>query len=169
MWRKTSIYLNKCLYKHISTYSINTTFKADTLKHVLYFKLGNDFFQIFKNANVFVNSVISNVFAVSLPLNIIARFVSLLSVKVDMWNVLISFNLPKFRSAVGYCVKQWSAKFPYDGPKLLFHGRPQKFFQGSNVNILLILFKSLTMQCKRTFTKRFTLSRPKWKCCILRQ
>jgi len=29
---------------------------------------------------------------------------------------------------------------------------------GGNVNILLILVRLLTMQCKRTFTKRFTIS-----------
>jgi len=38
------------------------------------------------------------------------------------------------------------------------HERPQKFFQGEYVDILLILFRLLTMQCKWTFTKRFTLS-----------
>ena len=40
------------------------------------------------------------------------------------------------------------------------HERPQKFFQGEYVDILLILFRLLTMQCKWTFTKRFTLSTP---------
>jgi len=49
-------------------------------------------------------------------------------------------------------------------------GRPQKFFQeGGNVEILLILFRLLTMQCKWTFTKRFTLSTPQRQCPILRQ
>ena len=38
------------------------------------------------------------------------------------------------------------------------YGRPQKSFQGGNVDILLTLFRLLTMHCKRTFTKRFTLS-----------
>jgi len=39
------------------------------------------------------------------------------------------------------------------------HGRPQKFFPGEgNVNILLILVRLLTMQCKWTFTARFTHS-----------
>ena len=39
------------------------------------------------------------------------------------------------------------------------HGRPQKVIQGGgNVDILLIIFKLLTIQCKWTFTKRFTLS-----------
>ena len=38
------------------------------------------------------------------------------------------------------------------------HGYPQNFFhRGGNVNILLILFKLLTMQCKWMFTKRFTM------------
>jgi len=37
------------------------------------------------------------------------------------------------------------------------HGSLQKFFLGVNVEILLILFRLLTMQCKWTFTKRFTL------------
>ena len=40
------------------------------------------------------------------------------------------------------------------------HWRPQKFFQGVNLDILLILFMLLTMQCKCTFTKRFALSTP---------
>ena len=43
----------------------------------------NHFFQVFKNANVFVNSVISNVLAVSLSIDIV-RFVSLSSVIVDL-------------------------------------------------------------------------------------
>jgi len=38
------------------------------------------------------------------------------------------------------------------------HGRPQKFFQGGNVDILLIIFELLTMQREWTFTKGFTLS-----------
>jgi len=41
--------------------------------------------------------------------------------------------------------------------RTLCHGRPQKFFQvWGNVQILLILFKLLTMQCKWRFTKRLT-------------
>jgi len=39
------------------------------------------------------------------------------------------------------------------------HACPQKFFQvGGNVNILLIFFRLLTLQCKWTFTKLFTVS-----------
>ena len=41
------------------------------------------------------------------------------------------------------------------------HGRLQKYFQGGgNVVILLTLYRLLTMPCKWTFTKRFTLSTP---------
>jgi len=40
------------------------------------------------------------------------------------------------------------------------HGRPQKFFQRVNVENSLILHRLPTMQCKWTFTKRFTLSTP---------
>ena len=40
-------------------------------------------------------------------------------------------------------------------------GNLRKFSMGGNVNILLILFRLLTMQCKRTFTKRFTHSMQK--------
>jgi len=41
------------------------------------------------------------------------------------------------------------------------HGRPQKFFQdGVNVEILLILYRLLTMQRKWMFAKRFPLSPP---------
>jgi len=36
------------------------------------------------------------------------------------------------------------------------HRRPQKCFQGDNVDVLLIVFRLLTMQCKLTFTNRFT-------------
>jgi len=46
--------------------------------------LENDFFQVSKNANVSVSSVIPNVFAVSLSVDILARLVSLLSVIVDL-------------------------------------------------------------------------------------
>jgi len=35
-----------------------------------------------------------------------------------------------------------------------FHGRLQKIFQGDNVDILLVLFRLLTMQCKRTMGRR---------------
>jgi len=40
------------------------------------------------------------------------------------------------------------------------YGRPQKFFQGGKVCILLILFSLLTMQCYWTLTKRITLLSP---------
>jgi len=49
------------------------------------------------------------------------------------------------------------------------HGRPQKFFQGGNVGILFMVFRLLTKQCKRTFTKHFTLSKPQQKCAMLGQ
>jgi len=42
----------------------------------------------------------SNVFAVSISVDIIARFVSLSSVIVDLSNFLINFNLLKLRSTV---------------------------------------------------------------------
>jgi len=44
----------------------------------------NEFFQVFKNANVSVSSVISSVIAVSLSIDITARFVNLSSVIVDL-------------------------------------------------------------------------------------
>jgi len=40
---------------------------------------------------------------------------------------------------------------------------------GGKVDILLIIFRLLTMQCTWTFTKRFTLSTPQRKCPVLRQ
>ena len=50
------------------------------------------------------------------------------------------------------------------------HGRPQKFFQGGgNVDVLLILFRLLTMQCNWTFIKHFTLSTPQRKLPMIRQ
>ena len=99
-----STYVNKNIdltnaYKSIF-YSISTTYKADRLKHSLCFKLGKWLFQVLKNANVFVNSVTSNVLAVSLSIDITAKFVSLSSVVVDLWNILISLNLLKIHSAV---------------------------------------------------------------------
>ena len=44
-----------------------------------------------------------------------------------------------------------------------------RYFPGDNVDILLILFRLLTMQCIWTFTKRFTLFTPQRKCSIFRQ
>jgi len=49
------------------------------------------------------------------------------------------------------------------------HGRPQKFFQGDNLDIFLILFILLTIEYKRRFTKRFALCTSQWKCPMLRQ
>ena len=48
-------------------------------------------------------------------------------------------------------------------------GVRRNFSRRSNVESLLILCRSLTMQCKSTFTKRFTLSTSENKCPILRQ
>ena len=42
------------------------------------------------------------------------------------------------------------------------------FSRGSNLDILLILFRLLTMQCKCAFTKGFALSAPKRNCAVLR-
>jgi len=39
-------------------------------------------------------------------------------------------------------------------------GRPLKYFQGGENDILLISFRFLTTQCKMTYTKRFALSAP---------
>jgi len=93
----------------------------------------------------------TNVLAVSLSIDILARF-SLSSVIVDLWNASISLNLLKLSSAVlrtaviGKLSLQW--------PQIPFMGVRRNFFMGGNVEILLILFRLLTMQCKRTFTKR---------------
>jgi len=48
-------------------------------------------------------------------------------------------------------------------------GVRRKFSRGSNVDIILILFRLLTMQCKWTFTKRVTRSSLKRKYPMLRQ
>ena len=42
-------------------------------------------------------------------------------------------------------------------------GVRRNFSRGGNVEVLLIIFNLLTMQCKWTFTKRFTLSTPQRK------
>jgi len=57
-----------------------------------------------------------------------------------------------------------------DFTNLWKHGRPQNFFpRGGKIDILLILFRFLTMQRKRTYTKRFNLNTPQRKCSMLRQ
>jgi len=56
-------------------------------------------FSQFQNANISVNSGISNVLAVSLSRYIISRFASFASIVVDLWNVLSSLNVPKLLSA----------------------------------------------------------------------
>ena len=69
--------------KAFSTASTQRTKKTDlSICYVSSYE--NDFFQVFKNANVFVNSTISNVSAASLAVDITARFVSLSSVIVDL-------------------------------------------------------------------------------------
>ena len=85
-------------YKSIF-YSINTTYKPDRLKHSLCFKLGKWLFPSFQKCKLFCH-LSHNVLALSLSIDIIARFVSFLSVTVDLWNVLISLNLLKLYSAV---------------------------------------------------------------------
>ena len=42
-------------------------------------------------------------------------------------------------------------------------GGRRNFSKGGNVDILLIFFRLLTLQCKWTFTKRFTVSTPQRK------
>jgi len=45
-----------------------------------------------------------------------------------------------------------------------WHGRPQKFFQvGATSTFRLSFFRWRTIECKWTFTKRFTLSAPQRK------
>ena len=65
---------------------------------------------------------------------------------------------------------EWNRKRLRSNGSVYAHGHPQNFFQGgSNVEILLILFRFLTMQRKLTYTKRFTLSTPQRNCPVLRQ
>ena len=94
----------------------------------------NDFFQVFKNANDSVNSVISNVLAVSLSIDFIDRFISLSSVIADRWNVLISLNLLKLRSAVlriaviGKLSLEWpQASFLWESAQSFSWGTTSKF------------------------------------------
>ena len=126
---------------------------------IRYFKLGKWLFQVLKNANVFVNSNISHILGVSLSIDIIARFVSFSSVIVDLWNVLTSLNLLKLRSVV--LLIAVIGKLSLEWCQAPFLWASAVIFPGGNVDILLILFRLLTMQCKRTFTKRFTLSSQK--------
>jgi len=205
-------------------YSINTTCKADRLKHLQYFKLGKWFLQVFKTANIFVNSNISNILAVSLSIDIIARFVSLSSVTVqarnqrpegggnpaialpkfsqtyvfvrysnklhhfpppkisvgcgpvivDLWNVLISLNLLKLRSAVlrtaviGKLSLEWpqahflwpQAPFPWASAVIFPGGKRRHFaytFQVADDTMQTDVYKALYP----FYTKR--------NCSILRQ
>jgi len=46
-------------------------------------------------------------------------------------------------------------------PTPISMGIRSNFSRGGKVDILLIFFSLLTMQCKRTFTKRFSLSSQK--------
>jgi len=43
-------------------------------------------------------------------------------------------------------------------------GVRRNFSRGRNVDILLIFFRLLTLQCARMFTKRYTVSTPQRKC-----
>ena len=84
MQTKTSIYFNKCLQKAFSTASTQRIKQTDFSICCVSSK-ENDFFEVFKNANISVNSVTSTVLAVSLSTDIIAaRCVSLSSVIVDL-------------------------------------------------------------------------------------
>jgi len=67
---------------------------------------------------------------------------------------LISLNLLKLRSAVLRIAV--IGKLSLEWPQAPILWAPAVFFQGGNVDIFLILFRLLTMQCKWTFTKRFT-------------
>jgi len=116
----------------------------------------NDLFQVVKNANVAVNSVISDVLAVLLSIDIIAKFVGLSTIIVYLWNILNSLNLLKLRSALRSIAHSSNRqKFVRMAPSSLSMGVRGKFSMGGNAEILLVLFRLLTVQCKRTFTKRF--------------
>jgi len=46
-------------------------------------------------------------------------------------------------------------------------GVGRNFSRGVNVDILHMVFRLLAKQCKRTFTKHFTFSKPQRKCVML--
>jgi len=80
---------------------------------------------------------------------------------------LISLTLLKLRSAVlriaviGKLSLEWpQAPFLWASAVIFPEGNVLILFQRA-YTFLLILFRPLTMQCKRTFTKRFTLSSKK--------
>jgi len=52
---------------------------------------------------------------------------------------------------------------------LILMGVRRKFSRGGNVDILLILFRLLTMQCKWTFKKRFSFSTPQRKLPMIQK
>jgi len=87
---------------------------------------------------VSVNSVISDVLAVSLSIDILARFVGLSLAVVDLRNVLISLNLLKLRKAV--CRTAVIGKLWLKWPQTLFHGCPQKFFHGGQCRYFAYTF-----------------------------
>ena len=71
----------------------------------------------------------SNVLEVSLSIDIIARFGRLSSVIVDLWNLLISLNLLKLRSAViGKLSLEWTqAPFPLASAEIFPGGQRRHF------------------------------------------
>ena len=70
-----------------------------------------------------------------------------------------TFNLMKLRSVV--LRTEVIDKLSLEWPQSPFLLASAEIFQGGNVDILLILSRLLTIQCKQTFTKRFTHSMQK--------
>jgi len=116
-------------------------------------------FSQFHNANISVKSGISNVLAVSFSSYIISRFASFASIVVDLWNVLSSLNVPKLLSAAlrTPVIRKRSLNV-----RALYMGVRRKFSRGrARSTFRILIFRLQKMQCKRSFTKPFTLSTQK--------
>ena len=87
---------------------------------------------------------------------------------------LCSFYLCLFVPHIYGCCSSCPSHSWWIAWRTITHSTPPwasaEFFpRGGNFDILLILYRLLTMQCKGTFAKRFIFSTPQRKCLFLRQ
>ena len=142
-------------YKSIF-YSINTTYKADRLKAFAMFQARKMTFSEFPKMEMFLST---NVLGVSLSTDILARFVRLSSVTVDLWNASISLNLLKLRSTVLHTAV--IGKLSLQWLQIIFHGRPEIFFHRGETSKFWLYFSG----CWRCNVN----GRSQSTCSILRQ
>jgi len=71
-------------------------------------------------------------------------------------------NLEKYQTTD----RCWKSSWKISVGMVVIMGVRRNFSRGGKVDILLVIFKLLTMQCKWTFTKRCTLSAPQNAQCF---